>query len=257
MKISIITVVYNNRRFITDCLQSVSNQTYPNIEHIVVDGGSTDGTLEAIGPYRHGLGALVSERDRGLYDALNKGIALATGDVVGVLHSDDVLYEPDTLAKVAAEFSRSKADLLYANGMYVPQDDANTIKRIYKGKPLFKHDMYFGWIPLHTTIYVRRELFDRYGLYDDRFRIASDYDISLRWFKNPAISKHFFDEWVVKMRLGGKSTTASLQKRKSGEDLQIIQRHGLPGVFTLLCKVGRKIPQYLIPRLINMRDERA
>ena len=257
MKISVITIVYNNREFITDCIESVLSQSYPNVEHIVIDGGSTDGTLDVLNGYRNQLSALISEKDKGLYDALNKGIRLATGDVVGVLHSDDLYYEPDTLKKVIAEFESSGADLLYANGMYVPRDDIRQVKRIYKAKPFSRHYINFGWIPLHTTIYVRRELFQSYGLYDDNFHIAGDYDISLRWFKNPDIKKHFLNEWVVKMRLGGKSTTSHLQKRKSGEDLAIIKRHHLPGSFTLFCKIARKIPQYLWPRIIGMRDERA
>jgi len=256
LKVSIITVVYNNREHITDCIESVLSQTYPHIEHIVVDGGSTDGTGERIKPYLKFLGAFVSEPDKGLYDALNKGIGMATGDVVGVLHSDDLFYEPETVAKVVAEFGRSGADLVYANGMYVPREDICRVKRVYKAKPFFKYYMNFGWIPLHTTIYVRRELFEQYGLYDDSFAIASDYDISLRWFKNTDIRKHFLDEWVVKMRLGGKSTTGRLQKRKSTEDLVIIKRHQLQGMFTLACKIGRKIPQYLWPRIKRMRDKR-
>ena len=256
LKVSIVTVVYNNRAHITDCIESVLNQTYPHIEHIVVDGGSTDGTCEMVKPYLKFLGAFVSEPDKGLYDALNKGIGMATGDVIGVLHSDDLFYEPETVAKVVAEFGRSRADLVYANGMYVPRDDIWRIKRVYKAKPFFKYYMNFGWIPLHTTIYVRRELFEQYGLYDDSFAIASDYDISLRWFENPAIKKHFLDEWVVKMRLGGKSTSANLQKRKSTEDLVIIKRHHLIGLFTLACKISRKVPQYLWPRIKQMRDKR-
>jgi len=256
LKVSIITVVYNNREHITECIESVLSQNYPHIEHIVVDGGSTDGTGQRIAPYMKLLGAFVSEPDKGLYDALNKGIGMATGDVVGVLHSDDLFYEPDTVSKVVAEFQKSQADLVYANGMYVPREDVSQIKRVYKAKPFFKYYMNFGWIPLHTTIYVKRELFDQYGLYDDSFAIASDYDISLRWFRNPDIKKHFLNHWVVKMRLGGKSTSANMQKRKSTEDLEIIKRHELNGFFTLFCKLGRKIPQYLWPRLIGMRDER-
>jgi len=244
IKVSIITVVYNNRENIRDCIESVISQSYPHIEHIVVDGGSKDGTQQAIAPYLKHLGAYVSEPDKGLYDALNKGIGLATGDVVGVLHSDDLFYERHTVAKVVKAFEQSQAELVYANGMYVPKDNPLLIRRVYKAKPFFKHYMNFGWIPLHTTIYVKRELFEQYGLYDDSFAVASDYDISLRWFKNSAISKHFLDDWVVKMRLGGKSTNMKMQKRKSSEDMIIIKRHHLPGVFTLACKIGRKVPQY-------------
>lgn len=252
MKVSIITIVYNNKACIADCIRSVQSQTYEHIEHIVIDGGSTDGTRRVIEKYRDSLACYISEPDRGLYDALNKGIRQATGDVVGVLHSDDLFYEPQTIEKMVAEFRRTGADLVYANGMYVEKERLYSIRRVYKAKPYYKRYIPFGWIPLHTTIYVRRELFDQYGLYDDSYAIASDYEISLRWFQNTAISKHFHDEWVVKMRLGGKSTTAGLQKKKSSEDLDIIRRYQLPGLFTLGFKIARKIPQYVLPRVARL-----
>lgn len=248
MKISIITIVYNNREHIASCIESVLRQTYPDVEHLVIDGGSTDGTQAVIENYKDQLGYYRSEPDKGLYNALNKGIKQATGDVIGILHSDDLFYEPDTLKKIVESFKISKADLVYANGMYVDRDAISQVKRVYRSKSFKPNYLNWGWIPLHTTIYVKREIFDDYGLYDERYAIASDYDISLRWFKNPKLKTHFLNEWVVKMRLGGKSTTASLQKKKSAEDLQIIRSFRLPGYITLFSKIGRKIPQYLIPK---------
>lgn len=251
MKVSIITIVYNNQDCIADCIQSVGNQTYPNIEHVVIDGGSTDSTQQIIESFNKDIDIYISEKDKGLYDALNKGIRNATGDIIGILHSDDMFYQEDTIQKVVDAFKASHADLLYANGMYVDKKDTNTVKRIYKSKPFKKIYLFFGWIPLHTTIYVRKGLFEKLGMYDEGFAIASDYDISLRWFKNEELKKHFLDEWVVKMRLGGKSTTAKLQKKKSAEDLEIIYRYKLAGLFTLCCKIARKIPQYLLPNIIK------
>lgn len=249
MKVSIITIVYNNQTNIAECIRSVQNQTYKNIEHIVIDGGSTDGTQECIEPFRKKLAYYKSEKDRGLYDALNKGIKQATGDIVGILHSDDIYYEPETIEKVVENFRESGADLVYANGQYVDKHDTDNVKRTYTSKPFRKRYLQFGWIPLHTTIYVRRELFEKYGLYKTKYSIASDYGISLRWFTNDEIKKVFFDEWVVKMRLGGMSTTPSLQKLKSTEDLRIIRVYKLMGYFTLGCKISRKIPQYVLPRI--------
>ena len=251
IKISIITIVFNNQACIKNCLKSVLSQSYPNIEHIVIDGSSTDGTLDKIEPYKSKLGCFISEKDSGLYNALNKGIKKATGDIIGILHSDDVFYSSDTISKIVTSFQNSDADLIYANGMYVDKEDASLVKRIYKAKPFRKRYLNFGWIPLHTTIFVKQEVFDEYDLYDENYSIASDYDISLRWFQNSAIKKHFLNEWVVKMRLGGKSTTASLQKRKSKEDLEIIKKYNLFGSFTLFCKVIRKIPQYIFPKVIK------
>ena len=254
MKVSIITIVYNNQTCIADCIESVLAQSYPDIEHIVVDGSSTDGTQQIIEKYRDRLAVYVSEPDKGLYDALNKGIRLSTGDIVAILHSDDLLYESTTIAKVVQKFEDSKADLIYANGMYVTRNEIKQVKRIYKAKDWRRSSLNFGWIPLHTTIYVKREIYFRYGLYDDRYSIASDYDISIRWFKNSSITKVFLNEWVVRMRLGGKSTSPHLQKRKSTEDLAIIRRHELSGFFTLFCKIGRKVPQYVIPRLSRVEQ---
>jgi len=253
MKVSIITIVYNNQACIADCIQSVLNQTYPNIEHIVIDGGSTDGTQQQIEPFQHQLAYYVSEKDKGLYDALNKGIRQATGDVIGILHSDDLFYEPNSIQKIVDTLKTTNADLVYAKGQYVDQENIDKVKRIYASKPYRNRYLPFGWIPLHTTIYVRREVFEQYGLYKENYRIASDYEISQRWFQNDKIKKVYLNEWVVKMRLGGKSTTAKLQKLKSCEDLDVIRHYHLWGYFTLACKIARKVPQYVLPRIINYK----
>lgn len=249
MKVSIVTIVYNNRSTIKDCIESVLAQNYPDIEHVIIDGGSTDGTVDVIHSYRDSLGYFISEKDKGLYNALNKGIKAATGDIIGILHSDDIFYEADTIEKVITAFKESAADLVYANGLYVDKEKPKDVKRIYASKPFKRRYLDFGWIPLHTTIYCKKEVFEDFGLYKENYAIASDYEISLRWFKENRISKYFLNEFVVKMRLGGKSTTPALQKKKSSEDLEIIRSHNLPGAFTLGCKIGRKIPQYLLPKI--------
>jgi len=251
MKVSIITIVYNNAACIESCIQSVLSQTYSNIEHIVIDGGSDDGTQKVIEPYISQLGFYISEKDNGLYNALNKGIKAATGDVIGILHSDDMYYSENTIQEMVDTFMVYEADIVYANGMYVEKDDVTKIKRIYKAKKHKKRYLYFGWIPLHTTIYVKKEVFNNYGLYDESYRIASDYEISLRWFQESQLKKEFLDKWVVKMRLGGKSTTAKLQKLKSVEDLKIIKNKKLLGIITLFFKILRKIPQYTLPKVLK------
>jgi glycosyltransferase len=246
-------------------MQSVSSQDYDNLEYIVIDGGSTDGTQEKITNYQLRITdkfpnisfKYISEKDSGLYNALNKGIRLATGDVIGILHSDDLFFERNTLSKVAKTFAETDADLVYANGQYVAQQNIDKVKRIYPAKDFKKSYLKFGWIPLHTTIYVKRAVFEQYGLYDEQYSIASDYDISLRWFLNDEIKKVFLKEWVVKMRLGGKSTSMNLQKRKSTEDLEIIRQYHLWGYFTLFCKITQKIPQYLIPKIRKISSTKA
>lgn len=253
MKISIITIVYNRSSYITQCIESVLSQTYPNIEYIVVDGASTDGTQEKIAAFNGKIDHYISEKDEGVFDAYNKGIKMATGDVIGILNSDDFFYEPETIEHVAQAFEDSHADLVYAKGVFVDPENLDKVKRTYPSGPFRKQYLGFGWIPLHTTIFVKREVFQKYGVYSKGYKIASDYEISLRWFKNDAIKKHFLDEWVVKMRLGGLSTSAKLQLRKSREDLRIITSYKLNGYFTLACKIGRKIPQYLIPQLVGFK----
>jgi glycosyltransferase involved in cell wall biosynthesis len=249
MKVSIISIVFNNKSCITDCIESVLSQSYKNIEHIVIDGGSTDGTQAIIEKYKSKLGFYISEKDNGLYDALNKGILKASGDIIGILHSDDLFFDNNVVKNIVEAFEKTNSDLVYASGQYVLRDDTSIIKRIYKGKKYNKYSLNFGWIPLHTTIYVKSEVFQTFGLYDESYSIASDYEISLRWFKEVKIKKYFLSNFVVKMRLGGKSTTAKLQKKKSSEDLSIIKKNGLLGEITLLFKILRKIPQYLLPKL--------
>lgn len=251
MKISIITIVYNRRHCISDCLESVGAQSYPNIEHIVIDGGSTDGTCEVIENYRDQLAVYISEKDNGIFDALNKGIKNATGDVIGILNSDDIFYDKDSILKVAKAFENTSTHLVYGKGIFVDANNQRKVKRMYTSKPFQKKFLHYGWIPLHTTIFVKKEIFTLYGGYNPGYLIASDYEISLRWFQNEEIKKHFLNEWLVKMRMGGLSTSIKLQLKKSKEDLRIIEQYKLSGYFTLACKIGRKIPQYLIPQFLG------
>lgn len=249
MKVSIITVVYNNVDTISECIESVINQDYKNIELIVIDGNSTDGTQNKIEQYKNKIAYYISEKDAGIFDAYNKGVTQATGDIIGILNSDDFLYDNTIIGEIVKAFQIENSHIVYGNGVFVDQKDTQKIKRIYPSRPFKKSYLKFGWIPLHPTIYVKKELYDKYGLYSLNYTIASDYDISLRWFENEDLKKFYLDSWIVKMRLGGKSTTIGLQKRKSTEDLKIIKKHNLMGVFTLCFKIGRKIPQYLVPQV--------
>ncbi|KXX72603.1 glycosyltransferase family 2 protein [Flammeovirga sp. SJP92] len=246
MKISIITIVYNNASYISDCINSVISQDYDNIEYIVIDGGSNDGTQEVIKKYSENIDFFISEKDKGLYNALNKGLKLCTGDIIGILHSDDIFYSKSIIRDIVGIFQTQKNDLLYGNGMYVERDNPTKVKRIYKSNKFSSRYLAFGWIPLHTTIFVKKEMIHNFGLYNENYKIASDYDISLRWFKSNC-NKYYLNKWIVKMRLGGKSTTMQLQKEKSREDLEIINKHQLFGRITLYCKIIQKIPQYILP----------
>lgn len=257
MKVSIVTIVYNRKNCISDCIKSIKNQSYPDVEHIIIDGGSTDGTCEIIERYSDQLAVYISEKDKGIFDALNKGIKYAKGEIIGILNSDDVFYNKDSVLKVANAFKATSAHLVYAKGLFVDKKNMNNVKRIYPSKPFEKWYLQYGWIPLHTTIFVRKEVFDLYGGYNPGYTIASDYEISLRWFQNEDIRKIFLNEWLVKMRMGGLSTSMKLQVKKSTEDLRIIQQYRLGGFFTLACKIGRKIPQYLIPQVLGFNEAKT
>ncbi len=251
MKVSIITACFNRERTISGAIESVLSQKYDNIEYIIIDGLSRDKSVDIINRYEKNIDIIVSEKDTGMYNAINKGIVKSTGDIVGLLHSDDFFYDDNTIQKIVDKFYESSADVVYANGLYVDEDDIAKIKRVYRAKVFKNRYLYFGWIPLHTTIFVKKEVFEEYGLYQENFKIASDYEISLRWFKNKQLKKVFLNDWVVKMRLGGKSTDLKQQKVKSKEDLEIIKQYNLWGIITLIFKILRKIPQYLLPKIIK------
>lgn len=253
MKISIITTCYNRENTIATALESFRSQDYKNKELVVIDGASKDHSVEIINQYREDIATFISEKDTGIYNALNKGIANCTGDIIGILHSDDFFYDEKTLSAVAACFKNNNADIVYANGQYVSEEDLSRVKRIYKSDPFKAGYLPFGWIPLHTTIYVKREVFEKLGVYREDFRIASDYEISLRWFQDSSLKKVYLNRWVVKMRLGGKSTDMTQQKRKSSEDLKILKEKKLWGKTTLAFKIARKIPQYILPKLIQYK----
>ena len=253
MKISIITIVYNRVAYISECIESVLSQNYNDLEYIVIDGGSTDGTQEKIEFFKDKIDYYISEKDEGIFDALNKGIKQATGDIIGILNSDDIFYNSSILSQIVTAFQDSKADLVYGKGLFVDKNDLDEVKRIYPSNPFRKWYLKFGWIPLHTTIFVKKEVFHNYGYYNSGFTIASDYEISLRWFQNDDIKKYFLNTWVVKMRMGGLSTSASLQLKKSREDLRIIKRYKLPGLMTLGFKIARKVPHYLAPYILGSK----
>jgi glycosyltransferase len=251
MKISIITIVYNRELVIADCIRSVLSQTYEDIEYLVIDGKSTDGTCEIIESFSNEIDYYVSEKDEGIFDALNKGVKNATGDVIGILNSDDLFYSSRSIENIAAAFQTSQADLVYAKGLFVDKFNLEKVRRIYPSKDFEKWFLDFGWIPLHTTIFVKRKLFSSYGYYNSGYTIASDYEISLRWFQNDDIKKFYLNKWVVKMRLGGLSTSAKLQIKKSREDLRIMKKYSLRGIFTLFFKITRKVPHYLAPIFVK------
>lgn len=245
MKISIITSVYNNQETIAEAINSVLSQTYSDIEYIIIDGGSTDDTVNIIKSYQNRLAAFISEPDKGIYDGLNKGIKLATGDVIGFLHSDDLYENNRVIEKVALAFIDNAIDSAYGDLTYVNKNDPTKIIRYWKSGKFLLNKLRNGWMPPHPTFFVKRKVYEQYGLFDTHFRIAADYDLMLRFLGKYQISTQYIPSVLIKMRVGGESNK-SLKNvlRKSAEDLQAMKNNGIGGIFSLIIKNLSKLPQF-------------
>lgn len=223
MKISLITVTYNSCKTLSDTLQSVLNQTYSEIEYIIVDGASKDSTVSIIKEYEpkfQGRMRWISETDKGLYDAMNKGFRMATGEVIGIINSDDLLAEPTVIEKVIQCFEEHPdTDAVYADLYYVSQTDTSKIVRHWiSGK---QRSFRYGWHPAHPTFYVKKVVYDKYGLFDLEFRFAADFELMLRLIEKHSIKLTYLKEPLVRMRLGG-TTSKNLSNIKKG-NLECIQ----------------------------------
>ncbi len=246
MKISIITSVYNNQETIAEAMASVLGQTYPNIEYIIVDGGSTDGTVDIIKAYQDRLGAFISEPDNGIYDGLNKGIKLATGDVIGFLHSDDLYQDNTVIEKVALAFKDNSIDSAYGDLTYVNKNDPSKVIRYWKSGKFTLKKLRRGWMPPHPTFFVKRSVYEQQGVFDTSFKIAADYDLMLRFLGKSGISTYYIPRVLIKMRVGGESNK-SLKNvlKKSKEDLQAMKNNNIGGVFSLVVKNLSKLQQFV------------
>jgi glycosyltransferase involved in cell wall biosynthesis len=243
--ISIVTAVYNRARTIEDAIASIRAQTLPVHQHLIQDGGSTDGTLHVVRRVKGPETDLVSERDSGIYDAINRGIRRATGDVVGLLHSDDFFASTDVLAAVASAF-RPDVDGVYGDLDYVSANDPSRIIRRWRSGPYTPQKLRRGWMPPHPTLFLRREVFERHGLYDPVLRIAADYDAMLRWMIAGRIRLAYVPMVFTRMRVGGASNRSLVNvMRKSREDYIAIRRNGAGGFGTLALKNVSKLHQFL------------
>ena len=247
MKISVVTAVFNAASTVSHAVRSVAGQRGVEIEHIVVDGASNDGTLGVLNTHRASISVLISEPDAGIYDALNKGIALATGDVVGFLHADDFYAHENVVAQIAAAFADPQVDAVYGDLDYVGKEDPSRVLRHWVGGSFSRAALSRGWMPPHPTLYVRRELYQRLGSFDTTYRIAADYECILRIFSAPDVTVTYIPEVLVRMRTGGASNR-SLQNIwiKSREDYRALRRHRVGGLLTLVRKNLSKIEQFFI-----------
>jgi len=247
MKVSIITATFNSGSTVGDTLQSVGRQSYPDIEHLIVDGASTDSTLDIVRSFDH-VAKVVSEKDRGIYDAMNKGIGMAQGDVIGILNSDDVFSNKEVVSKVADLFDREQVDLVYSDLQYVDECDTTQIIRHWKAGAYDSQKFYYGWMPPHPTVFIKREVYQEYGVFNTDFRFSADYELLLRFLVRYELKAGYLEGVSVNMRTGGHSNSSMLNRWKANrEDRKAWRVNGLtPYFFTIPAKPIRKLAQYFI-----------
>jgi glycosyltransferase len=247
MKISIITACYNSAATVRDTLTSVASQDYPDIEHIIIDGASTDNTLSIVNEFPH-VAKVVSEKDKGIYDAMNKGISMTSGDVVGILNSDDVYNNSNVISKVMNEFQHQLADVVYADLQYVQYSDLNKVTRTWHSGSYSKRKFYFGWMPPHPTFFVTKEVYQRVGNFNCSLQSAADYEFMLRVLLKNDFRVRYIPEVLVKMRAGGMSNaTLANRLRANKEDREAWRINNIrPYFFTIPFKPLRKVLQFVI-----------
>ena len=248
MKISIITVVFNNAKTIRSAIDSVLNQSYKDIEYIIIDGASSDGTLEIINEYKDKISIILSQTDHGIYDAMNKGIKVASGEIIGILNSDDLYYSENIIEQIASEFySDKKLDILYGDLVYV---DRNDISKIIRNWISCEYDNKFferGEVPPHPSLFLRKKVYNIVGFFNLEYELASDYEFMLRVFKIHSFKKKYINNIIVKMRLGG-ATNKNIKNILLGnfEILMAWKKNELKIPFLLMPRrLFKRISQYL------------
>ncbi|MEZ0486873.1 glycosyltransferase family 2 protein [Fibrella aquatica] len=246
MTVSIITVVYNGADTIAEAIESVLGQTYPDIEYIIIDGASTDGTQAIVAGYGKRISQFVSEPDQGLYDAMNKGIQRATGDIIGILNADDLYRHPDVISRIVDQFNQHQADAVYGDLVYAQRDAPDRVMRYWQAGTYKPGAFLRGWMPPHPTFFVRASVYKQHGYFTTSLRSAADYELMLRFVHKHQIQVAYLNEVVVVMRLGGVSNSSFLNRlRANKEDRVAWQMNAIrPGWFTLWLKPLRKIGQF-------------
>lgn len=247
MKISVITITYNSQFTVEDTIKSVLSQDYPDVEYIIVDGLSKDKTMEVVNQYRNRISKIVSEKDKGLYDALNKGIGLATGDIVGMLHSDDIYANEHVLSRIADEFKQhSNTQAVYGDLVFVSRADTNKIMRTWTAGEYTDGAFLKGWMPPHPTFYIQKECYDKYGMFNTSLKLSADYELMLRMIHKHKVNVRYIPQTLIKMRMGGVSNVSFFVKLKANlEDKMAWKLNGIkPGTLTLLKKPLHKLKQY-------------
>ena len=258
MKVSIITSCYNREATILDAMRSVLAQDYHDIEYILVDGASTDRSLEIIRSEERRMMSngsanadphismkVISEPDHGMYEAINKGIGIATGDVIGLLHSDDFLYDNHVISRVVKKLQDTGADFLYGDGLFVNAGDTNKVVRKWIGGTYRTWKVRHGWLPLHPTCYIKRSVIERRGIYNETYKIAADSDLLFRYLLCGDITVAYLNNYIVRMRMGGLSTDKKRRKQMWQEDIRMYHSHGFNPIITKIEKKMWKVPQFV------------
>ena len=247
MIVTIITVCYNREATIEKAIKSVLNQTHKDIEYIIIDGNSTDGTKEIIESYRDRISTYISEPDKGMYDAINKGLKLATGDAIGFMHSDDEFYDDTVVASVVQRFdSDVNIDGVYGDGVYVSNDQEERLIRDRIGGNFSIKKIKEGWLPLHPTVYLKKATIDKYGLYSLDFKIASDTEFLIRYLYKYKIKMSYVNAYFVRMRMGGLSTNFKRAFEVLLEDYKIYKFHDLAAIKVVFLKKTIALRQYIV-----------
>ena len=255
MKISIITSCYNRISTIRGAIRSVLTQDYADIEYIIVDGASKDGSKDAIREAVKGHEdrvKFISEPDHGMYEAINKGIRMATGDYIGLVHSDDFLYSSHTISDIVKKLKETHADFLYGDGLFVNAENTDKVVRKWIGGTYRLWKVRHGWLPLHPTCYIRREVMEKLGGYDESYMIAADTDLLVRYLLDNHVKTDYLKKYIVRMRMGGMSTDNSRRAKMWKEDIRVYSSHGFKHVtLTKIEKMLWKVPQFVMAKFMK------
>ncbi len=243
MQISVVTAIYNREATIGRAMDSFEKQSWMNKQQVVVDGASKDGTLEIVHSYTNDNAIIVSEQDKGIYDAINKGIALATGDVIGLLHSDDFFAHTEVLSEIAGAFEDPDLDIVYADAAFFSPGKSDHITRRYNSSRFSASRIRNGWMPAHTTMYARRRVFEEYGNYREDFKIAADFEFIARTFGSGQVRSRYIPEVWMMMQTGGASTGGIKSKLLLNKEvLRACRMNGIPTSYArLLSKYPEKL----------------
>jgi glycosyltransferase len=259
MKISLITVTYNSEKYLEQCITSVIRQNYKNVEHIIIDGKSTDGTVSIIEQYSSNISYWVSEKDNGIYHAINKGMRMATGDIIGLLNSDDVFASNDVVSTIVNCFAENEVDSLYGDLVYVEQHNIKKVLRTWKGQNYNRERFKYGWMPAHPTFYFKRHLIEKFGFYESHYFTAADYELMARYLFLHRVSSLYLPKLIVRMRVGGVSNgSLYLRLRANRRDYLAMKKNRIPfPLFASILKPARKLPQYYESLMYKLFRKRA